>query len=225
MIELRGIDSVSQTTSDNFDYDSIQDMLQGRMEDPFISNELGFTVIAGTEIPNFGLLVDYNPLFLKRFTGQIGYRNDFETNQIFNASIESNLLFNKYPNYYDFKIGYDRFRIENSDLSDYYKLSFGPIYRRTWTSIGSFIGQDTYEKQIGFDIYFKYRFHKLISGSKYEYKSKIEMETLIGYWDKEVIHDYNLNYLINFNYCFGLGYRKHYDFEEVYFTFRYLLSY
>jgi hypothetical protein len=222
-LESKGIDSVSIERTNTVDYDSVEFLLQGKMSDPIICNELGFKVIGGAEIPHFGLSVDYNPLFLKRYIGTVGYRNDFDNNHIFYASIESKYLFFKYPRHYDFKIAYEKFKIENSDLNDFQKFSFGPIYRIPWTSFGLFFGQDSYEKQLGIDFYFKYRFHKQILGSDNEYKSKFEFETLIGYWDKDLTYDLNLTYLINFSISCGLGYRKQYDLEEVYFTFRYLL--
>ncbi len=224
-IESKDIDSVllSKPIENEYDEVAVLDALQGKMADPIICNELGFEIIGGTEIPNFGLSLDYNPLFLKRYIGSVGYRNNFNKSHIFNASIESKYLFNKYPRHYDFKVAYERFAIDKSDLKDYYKISYGPIYRMPWTSFGLFFGQDSYEKQLGVDFYFKYRFHKLILGSENEYKSKYEFETLIGYWDNELTSKFNLRYLINFNYSCGLGYRKQYDFEEVYLTFRYLL--
>lgn len=220
-LESKGFDSVSRKSTNMFD--SVEFSLQGKLIDLITCNELGFKVIGGTEIPNFGLSVDYNPLFLKRCIGTVGYRYDFDNNHIFYASIESKFLFNKYTKHYDFKIAYEKFKIESSDLNDYQKFSFGPIYRIPWTSFGLFLGQDSYEKQLGIDFYFKYSFHKKILGSDNNYKSKFEFENLIGYRDKELTYDLNLKYLINFNYSCGLGYRKMYDFEEVYFTFRYLL--
>lgn len=224
-MESKNIDSaiISKPTENEYDKVTILDALQGKMSDLIIGNELGFEIIGGTENPNFGLSLDYNPLFLKRYIGTIGYRSDFNNSYIFNASIESKFLFNKYPRHYDFKVSYEKFKIDKSDLKDYHRISYGPIYRIPWASFGLFLGQDSYEKQLGVDFYFKYRFHKQIIGSANEYKSRFVLETLIGYWKTEVICDFNLKYLINFNYRCGLGYRKQYDFEEVYFTIRYLL--
>lgn len=224
-IDSKDIDSVLISKNPEYEYDTVAvlNALQGKISDPIICNELGFEIIGGTEIPNFGLKFDYNPLLLKRYIGTVGYRSDFNNSHIFNASIESKFLFNKYPKHYDFKISYERFTIDKSDLKDYHRITYGPIYRIPWVSFGLFFGQDSYEKQLGVDFYFKYRFHKLILDSENEYKSKFELETFIGYWDTELICDFNLKYLIDFNYSCGLGYRKQYDFEEVYFTIRYLL--
>ena len=222
-IESKGIDKISFKNSDSFGSDSINILLQGKLSDPIICNELGFETIGGTEIPNFGLSIDYNPLFLKRYIGTVGYRRDFKNNHIFIASIESKYLFNKNRKHYDLKIAYERFKIENSVLNDYQKISLGSIYRIRWTSFGLFLGQDSYEKQIGIDLYLQYYFHKLVSGTINEYKSRFEFESIIGFWNREMIYDLNLKNKINFNYSVGLGYKKQYDFEEVYFTFRYLL--
>ena len=199
--------------------------LQGKISDPIICNELGFKIIYGTESPNFGLSIDYNPLFLKRVVSQIGYRSDFKDNQIFYASVESKYLFNTHLKKIDFKIVYENFGLKNSILTNFQKLSAGPIYGIPWTSFGCFIGQDSFEKEIGVDLYFKYHFHRLIAGTENEYKSKMTFQSLIGYWNKNMSYDFNTDYLITYNFSCGLGYKKLYDFEEIYFSLRYLFCY
>ena len=224
LIEPKGFDKIeNQPLLFN---DSIYVALQGKLIDPIICNELGFKLITGTEVPNFGLNIDYNPLFLKKFIGQIGYRSNLKNSHILNVSIESRYLIDKYQKHFDFKLKYDRFSVYNSQLKDFNKLSFGPIYRGTWTSIGCFVGQDSYERQIGVDFFVKYCFHHILNTDSYnENETKFVFQSLIGLWDKEVTYDLNLDYLICLNYSCGLGYKKLYDFNEIYFTFRYLFRY
>ena len=224
-IRLKRIEVLNPVTSLNSFDESILTALQGKISDPIICNELGFKFIVGSKTPNFGLGIDYKPLFLNRITAQFEYRSDFTKDQIINASIESKYLINKYPKHIDFKLAYSRYLIENSQLSDFHRFTLGPILRIPWTSIGLMIGQDSYEKQVGIDLFLKYQFHKLISGSKNEYKAKLVLQSTAGLWDMDINYDINIDYLINYSINCGLGYRKLYDLNEVYFTFKYILCY
>ena len=224
-ISLKRIEVINPVITNDILDESIVLALQGRISDPVICNELGFKFIVGSKIPNLGLSIDYNPLFLSKFTGQIEYRSDFKKNQIINASIESKYLINKFPRYFDLKLTYNRYMIENSQLNDFHRFTLGPIFRIPWTSIGLLIGQDTYENQVGFDFYLKYQLHRPVEGSNNEYKSRIVLQSTVGLWDKEFNYDLNIEYLINYCIRCGLGYKKLYDFNEANFTFKYLLCY
>jgi len=193
-------------------------VLVGALIDPIIFNELGIGLIGSSKSPNVGLSIDFSPLFLRRTLTQIEFRSDFNKNMIFKGMLETRYLTGNL----DFKILYENYSIQNSTLSEFNRISIGTIYRRHLSNIGFLLGQDSFEKKIGFDIFFNHTFYFRNTNDKLEFKKNIIGNGTIGLWNNEINYQLGMTYLINFKYSCGIEYRKLYDLNEILLTLRYI---
>jgi hypothetical protein len=198
--------------------------LVGMLSDPVFYKEIGISLIGSNENPFFGLKLDYNPfipLIYRHFFAEIGYRTDFNGNHIAEASIETKNLFYKRLKNFDLQVNYQLIYFLHISLHDFQKFTIGPIYRTTWTSYGLLFGQDSFERELGIDLFLKHRF-KPFRSSKISNPYFI-ISGQIGYWDKGLNYDSKIDYQINYHLSCGVENRRLYDFSEFLINCRYVI--
>jgi len=217
-IKLR-VDSITHFKNNLNDFD--ERPLEGRLIDPAVFNELGISLIASNKSPNVGLSIDFSPLFLRKLFTQVEIRSDFDKNMTFRGKLETRDLTRNF----DFRICYEKYSIGNSTLSDLNRVLIGSIYKTQSSSIGLLLGRDSYEKEIGCDIFFSHTFRFRQPNNVTEFPKMISAGGLVGLWNNKLNYKLDVGYLINFNYSCGIEYRKLYDFNEILVTLRYVIHY
>ena len=195
--------------------------LEGKLIDPVVLNELGISLIASNKSPNVGVSIDFSPLFLRKLFTQVEIRSDFDQDLTFRGQFETRDLTRNF----DFRICYEKYSIENSTLSDLNRVLIGSIYKTQSSTFGLSLGRDSYEKEIGCDISFRHTFHFGKPNNVTECSKMISAGGLVGLWDNKLNYNLGVEYLINFNYSYGIEYRKLYDFNEILITLRYVIHY
>jgi hypothetical protein len=203
----------------------IQEQLVGCLCDPVFRNELGISLIGSLKSPIIGLGLDFNPLYFNRLNADLLIRYDFNQDYIINSGLETKYIIRKLP--LDFRFEYNRYNLSKTGLNDYQKYLAGLVYRIPWTSMGLLIGQDHYDakKNIGYEMYIKYDFHKAINKCCEPYKSVADIYTGISCWRDKINYKVKIDYLLNYSISIGIGYEKIYDFNELFITFRQLIFY
>lgn len=224
-IESKSVTSIKASNVSMDTLIQIQEQLQGCLCDPVFRNELGVSMIGSLKSPNIGLGLNFNPLFFNRLNADLIFRYDFNHDFIINSGLETKYLSRKLP--FDFRFEYNRYNLSKTILIDYHKYLAGVIYRIPWTSMGLLIGQDNYQakKNIGYEMFLKYKFHVAINKCCEPYKPIADIYTGISYWNDKINYKVKLDYLLNYSLSIGIGYDKIYDFNELFITFRYMIYY
>lgn len=195
--------------------------LVGMLSDPILYDEIGISLIGSIKSPFTGLKLDYSPfipIINKRFYTEIGYRTDFRDNQILETSIKTIGLFYKKLRKINIQIDYNLINLSDYNFTKYQSFSMGPIFHGNRTSFGILIGQDSFEKEIGVDIYCRQGF----SFAKTFYPDIIAVGK-IGYWNKHLNYSAKIEYNVSYRLSFGVENRRLYNFNESMINCRYII--
>jgi hypothetical protein len=193
--------------------------------DPVFRNELGLEFVVGSYSPNYGLNIDFAPLFIKKMKLNIGMRHALDKDFILNGGIETQGLLRLLQNTFDLRFDYRKYEILLNDSFGNKFFTIGPIVSKYGRSFGFFVGYCFFDEAFGAELSFSQLIRHRLYKSGNTFKNIGEINAQIGYWDTNLTYDIKLDYFINYSLKAGAGYRKFFDIEEFYVTFRYLIFY